>query len=625
MKMFDQLDEAALFVLSISEGVLKIAAPLGLGKANQLLNIIYDQSKKSSRELEIYSALSLDTPKYKSALEKKLLEPFIKRHFGDYPKLQYVSDLQNKEVPSHIKIHEFYFLAGQFAEVREAQQNYISLNYTHAAQGLAARGLQVIIQIIAKRQTKHGASYSLSCNPDLTLDLFDLYRAQNKKIYIIGVVHPDLPFLGGDAEVTENFFDAIVESPDLCQPLFALPRNPIDQVDHFIGLHASQMVQDDGTIQIGIGSLSDSLVHWLLVRQQQNVQYKSVVNSFWKFRQPAVGLFRHQDTFVKGLYGTSEMLMDGFMHLRRAKILNRFVFDQDEKKSRYLHAAFFLGSKKLYEWLNNLSEVDYDGLSMTRVSKVNDLYDPHELALRRQRKNARFFNTAMQVNLLGGVASDTLDNGQVISGVGGQYNFVAMSQELPDSHSVVMLRSTRRKKGKRYSNIVASLGQLTIPRHLRDVVITEYGIANLKGRTDSEVIQSLIEISDSEFQPGLVTWAKKNKKLSDSYTVPDWAAHNTPSNLHSFTKPYASGDLFSEAPFGLDFTNTELRLIKALGALKEKSLIQVFKILLSGIAISNAKFADELAHMKLTKTKTFQDYFLRLVVKSALYAQLKNG
>ncbi len=620
MKTFKNLDETASYVLSLVEGDLKIATPLGLGKANQLVNKIYEHFKNSSfnRNLEIYTALSLDTPVYKSRLEQKLLEPFVKRHFGNYPKLRYVQDLQQNKIPAHIRIHEFYFMAGQFLGISKAQQNYISLNYTYAAKGLADRGLQVIIQIIAKGSATTSHPYSLSCNPDMTLDLYDLYQKRNKKLFIIGVVHPDLPFLDGDAAVNEDFFDAILESPEIDHQLFALPRNPVDAVDHMIGMHAAQLIQDDGTLQIGIGSLSDALIYSTLLRHQNNHQYLAITGDFWGSRKKPDASLLHDNPFAKGLYATSEMLMDGFMHLRKARILKRFVFDQDLKKNLYLHAAFFLGSKELYKWLRDLKGEDYDGLSMTRVSKVNDLYDSHEMALRHQRKNARFFNTCMQVNLLGSANSDTLDEGQVISGVGGQYNFVAMSQELDDSRSILMLRSTRTKGGKRYSNIVTTNGQVTIPRHLRDMIVTEYGIANLKGKSDNEVIQSLIEITDSKFQQRLIRWAQKNKKLNRDYVLPPWASKNTPEEINGFINKYQKQNIFPEDPFGLDFTKTEFKLIKALTLLKQKSKLNIIGLLIKCLFVSSKAYAEELRHLKLDNVRGLKDFYERLIVVSAL-------
>lgn len=617
MKKINSLDEAARYVMSLVEGDFKIAFPLGLGKANQLANIIYDTVKKQSeRKLEIYSALSLDVPQPQSSLEKKLLQPFLDRHFGEnYPRLKYVEDLSQSRVPDHISIHEFYFAAGQFLNTPSAQQNYISLNYTHAARGIYNRGLQILIQMISPLNLRTH-KYSLSSNPDMTLDLADIYKSQNKKLYIIGVVHPDMPFLGGEAEVDASFFDAIVDTPEVHHQLFAVPRTPIDETDHMIGLHASQLIKDDGTLQIGIGSLSEALVYWIIKRNNDNLNYKNITQHFWSNHLLPEILHLENSVFEKGLYGTSEMIMDGFMHLRREKILKRQIFDHDESRKRYLHGAFFLGSKKLYHWLRQLTEEDFSGLSMTRVSKINDLYDANEMSLRRQRKNARFFNTCMQVDLLGAVASDTLETGQVVSGVGGQFNFVSMSQELPDSHSILMLRSTRTKKGKRVSNIIPCVGRTTIPRHLRDIIITEYGIAYLHGRSDAEVIKSLIEISDSEFQPELVKWAKNNKKIEDEYSIPEKARHNTPQKIKKFITVYK--DFFPEDPFGSDFSDIELRLIRSLSHFKEKPKIKALWIILRHFFVSAKKCEKELEHMKLLKAGTLRDFFEQRIVIGAL-------
>ena len=88
----------------------------------------------------------------------------------------------------------------------------------------------------------------------------------------------------------------------------------------------------------------------------------------------------------------------------------------------------------------------------------------------------------MMLTTLGAAISDGLADGRVVSGVGGQYNFVAMAHALPGARSMLCVRSTRRKDGRLSSNIVTSYGHCTIPRHLRDIAITEYGIADLRGR-----------------------------------------------------------------------------------------------------------------------------------------------
>jgi len=620
-RYFDSLQEANNHLFSILPKQIHCAIPLGLGKPNQLVNLIYNTAKNdSSIKLKISTALSLEVPHPKAKLEKNFIHPYSKRHFGeDYPELHYTQDTKARKIPDNISVHEFYIQAAQNINIPTSQRNYTSLNYTHVAQNLFDDNLQVIVQLVAAKTENGKTTYSLSCNPDLTLDLVDLFKLHKKKLVMVGVVHPTLPYIGGDAEVESDFFDVVVVSPEVKHKLFALPQMPLEPADYLIGLYASQFLKDDGTIQIGIGSLSDAIVHATVLRQKDNFFYQDIIQKLWGAKvKPKVNLY--VDKFVTGLYGTSEMVTDAFMHLRQAGVLTREIYDLDENKKRYLHGAFYLGSEKFYKWLCELSEEDRLGFSMTRVSKVNDLYDHHEWALRRQRKNACFFNTCMTVDLLGGAAADTLPTGQVISGVGGQYNFVAMSHELPDSRSILMLRSTHNKNGKITSSIGWGFAHLTIPRHLRDVVITEYGIANLRGRTDEDVICALIEISDSKFQDDLVKTAKKYGKIRQSYQIPEWAKQNTPENLKKFMKQFKPGT-FPAFPFGTDFTPDEQKLVLALTQLKQaqsKPLL-VAQTFIRGLKHGQgSSFQSAVQRMSLNKPRSVADWVYKNLVIGAL-------
>ena len=97
---------------------------------------------------------------------------------------------------------------------------------------------------------------------------------------------------------------------------------------------------------------------------------------------------------------------------------------------------------------------------------------------------------------LGAAVSDGLDDGRVVSGVGGQYNFVAMAHALPGGRSALLLRSTREAGGEAESNIRWNYGHTTIPRHLRELYITEYGIADLRGQPDEDCIVAMAGVSD---------------------------------------------------------------------------------------------------------------------------------
>jgi hypothetical protein len=133
-----------------------------------------------------------------------------------------------------------------------------------------------------------------------------------------------------------------------------------------------------------------------------------------------------------------------------------------------------------------------------------------------------------------------------------------------------MLRSTRSKQGKTSSNILGHYGHITIPRHLRDVVITEYGIADLRGRTDWEVIAALLNITDSRFQEELMRAAQKSGKLPRDYRIPDAFRNNRPERLAEQISGFKAQGLFPAFPFGTDMTEVEIALGKTLQALKAK-------------------------------------------------------
>jgi hypothetical protein len=207
--------------------------------------------------------------------------------------------------------------------------------------------------------------------------------------------------------------------------------------------------------------------------------------------------------------------------------------------------------------------------AMTSVMFVNHLFGDPALAA-AQRRDARFLNTTMMVTLNGGACSDALEDGRVVSGVGGQYNFVAMSHELAGARSILMLRSTRSKGGKATSNIVGHYGHITIPRHLRDLVITEYGIADLRGKSDKDIIAELLKVTDSRFQDELLGHAKRVGKIPADYEIAPAFRNNTPERLAAALKPFQAKGYFPSFPFGTDFTPEEIVLGKTLKALKAK-------------------------------------------------------
>ncbi|MEO7063157.1 MAG: acetyl-CoA hydrolase/transferase C-terminal domain-containing protein [Dokdonella sp.] len=639
------LDDAIDLILARGGDRLAIAAPLGLGKPNHLLNALYHRVKTDgTRHLTIYTALSLDPPQAGNDLERRFLAPFAERQFGaNYPRLDYVVDLKANRLPANIRVQEFYFQSGAMLGSARAQRDYASVNYTQVARDLAdGEPLHAIVQLVARRGSGSTARCSLSCNPDLILDTLDAIAVRGKpRPLVIGVVHPDLPFLGGDAEVGADWFDALIEDSEPKQPLFALPLSAVDLTEYAIGLHASVLVRDGGTLQIGIGALSDAIVQGLLLRHRRNADYIDVLRAL-RGDEPArddpAALVGGVAPFAHGLYGASEMIMDGFMHLRQAGILTRKVYDDIEvqraidagiavaperlRGGHYLKGAFFLGSKAFYAWLRELEGDDYAGLAMSRVSDVNQLYGRHEQLDALQRRDARFFNTCMIATVLGAAASDALEDGRVVSGVGGQYNFVAMAQAIEGGRSILLLRATRESHGRVKSNIRWSYGHTTIPRHLRDIYITEYGVADLRGKSDEACVRAMLAISDARFIDELADAAKRAQKLPRDFRVPDAWRRNTPATLRAVLAPFCASGLLAQFPFGSDFTPIERRLVPALLWLKRNMGERRRWPSLLAAAIAPGRSADAekcLARLELGSGKrSLRERLLARVVRGAL-------
>ena len=130
-----------------------LGIPLGIGKPNPLVNALYRRVKADPNlRLKILTAITVETPKGSSDLERRFLEPFVERVFGNYPDLDYAVDLRTGQVPPNVEVAEFFFKPGGFLNVPMQQQNYISTNYTHAARDLMDNGINVLAQQVAERE-----------------------------------------------------------------------------------------------------------------------------------------------------------------------------------------------------------------------------------------------------------------------------------------------------------------------------------------------------------------------------------------------------------------------------------------------------------------------------------------
>ena len=655
--------EAAVDIILQRAGPrIVLAIPLGIGKPNPLVNALYRRVKAdASLHLKILTALSLQRPVGHSDLERRFLQPFAERVFGDYPDLDYVGDALRQTLPPNIEVYEFFMKTGDYLGNPPAQQHHIYCNYSHVARDMKAHGVNVIAQAITLDESELEPRYSLSSNPDVTLDLLDLYpQGDPGAPLVVGVVNRKMPFMPNDALVPASRFDLLLDDPRCTHDLFCVPNMKVDLQEYAIALWASTLVPDGGTLQIGIGALGDGIAQALIVRDRHNADYRQMLADLQG--APGAELPSGSDLaqFDKGLYGCSEMFVNGFLWLIRADIIRREVYDdlalqrlvsqkqigvevtpqtlvQLQRAGRIgteltaddvaflkrhgifkpqvqwvdaelggelrvadqvlpaslapgpafdrlcqaclgtslgggfiAHGGFFLGPRDFYQTLRDMPAPQKLRINMSRIRFINELLGHEELA-RLQRKDARFINTTMMVTLLGAAVSDGLDSGQIVSGVGGQYNFVAMGHALPDARSILLLHSWRSHHGKVTSNIIWNYAHTTIPRHLRDMVITEYGVADLRGQADVEVIKRLLAIADSRFQDELLATAKMNGKVELEYEIPQAQRNNRPEVIEARLQRWHDAGLLPDFPLGTDFTDDELVIVGALTRLQHSA------------------------------------------------------
>lgn len=695
-----------------------LGLPLAIGKPIAFVNALYLRAKSDpSITLQIETGISLELPKAKTPLEQKFLGPFVEREFAGVPELLYIKDLRSNSLPDNVTVFEFFFKAGSFLNSKQ-QLNYTSTNYTHAVRDLLDKGVNVVAQLMAERVCDGVTTYSLSSNSDLALDMMaevEALRKEGRDLVCVAEINSNLPFMRNDAEVGEDLVDYVLTSQPQDYPLFAVPEAPISNADHMIGFYASNLVKDGGTLQLGIGSLCSAMTHSLLMRHNNNVSFNQVFDDLKVAEKfPVVKKVGQRNIFTRGLYGCSELMVDGFVHLYKAGILSRQVFSDATVQTllnndsisthvdihtltcllkhqvisvkltsfdltylqkigvfkpevslsqgtlscgehhctadlsqpdvlawisdyalgdellggTVMHGAFFIGPKTFYQALHDFTERDHAKFCMTSVKYVNDLYN-HFLGNERikqlQRKEARFVNSAMMVTLDGSVISDALESGQVVSGVGGQYNFVAQSHQLRDARSIIKLHSCCVRNGKLQSNVLFNYGHTTIPRQLRDIIVTEYGIADLRGKPDHIVYTELIKIADSRFQPELLQQAKAAGKVARDYEIPEAFTQNYPAIIDALCAKYRSADLFPKYPNGSSFTDTELKIVKALKVLAGKGQTKTGKLKMVFEALTSQKPTRDmqvfLQRMNLEKPQGFTEWMAQRLLSKEIRNQ----
>jgi acyl-CoA hydrolase len=248
----------------------------------------------------------------------------------------------------------------------------------------------------------------------------------------------------------------------------ALPDAAPSEVEHAIAAHAAAFISDGATLQTGIGGIADAIARTLAERGG-------------------------------GDYGVhSEMFTSGLFALHRAgKVSNHRKGLHDGVSI----CTFAMGSRALYDWLGG------DGRELVRFLPVELVNDPATIARNRSLVS---INGALSVDLVGQVVADQV-GGRQYSGIGGHEEFVAGAAFSEGGRSLICLPSQAHTKGGATSRIVPAFAPgvcVTTPRHQVDVVITEYGAAELAGKTNDARREAMIAIAHPDVRAELASAAR---------------------------------------------------------------------------------------------------------------------
>lgn len=341
-----------------------------------------------------------------------------------------------------------YFLGGSTRDaVAEGRAEYLPCFFHLYPRMLMERGGVDVLLISVSEPDEHGY-----CSMGVGIDHLPAFRDSAK--LVIAQMNKNMPRVMGDSFIHLRDIDIIVEE-DTPMPILTPPT--ITDVERKIGEYCASLVNDGDTLQLGIGGIPDAVVTFL------------------------------KDKKDLGLH--TEMASDGVVDLIKNGVINN--------KKKTIHrgksiATFAAGTQKLYNFLDNNPCFELHG--------VNHVNDPYVIA---QNDNMVSINSAIQIDLMGQVNAEVV-KGMQFSGVGGQVDFIRGATMSKGGRAIIALPSTA--AGGKISKIVPFIDHgavVTTPRTEINYVVTEYGIAQLWGRSLKERAKALIAIAHPNFRAEL--------------------------------------------------------------------------------------------------------------------------
>lgn len=362
------------------------------------------------------------------------------------------------ETVEHVRPVALFFGGATRAGGQAGWIDYIP-NYFSEIPSLIERGdiASDVVFSMASPMDQHGY-FSLSLGTDYTMAAMARARA------IVLEVNPNVPFANGDCHVHISDVTALVESEE---PILEVGLPVIGEVQQAIGKYVADLIEDGSTLQIGYGAIPDAVVIQLTQKHDLGIH--------------------------------TEMIGDGILTLvESGAVTNRKKTHLPGK----MVATFALGSKKLYAFMHRNP--------MLEMHPVNFTNDPY-LAAQNDRLIA--INATMQVDLLGQCGSESIGD-LPYSGTGGQVDFVRAANRSRDGKAFIVVPSTAKSGSiSRIVPVLASGTHVTTSKNDVNYVVTEYGVAQLRGKSAKQRAQELIAITHPDFRSELREAAKRLRLL----------------------------------------------------------------------------------------------------------------
>ena len=362
------------------------------------------------------------------------------------------------ETVEHVR-HVAYFFGG--ASRPGGQEGWIDFipAYFSELPVLIERGLTPadLVFSMASEMDEHGY-FSLSLGTDYTMAAIARARA------VVLEVNPNVPFANGNCHIHISQVTALIEND---APILEVGLPKIGPVQEAIGKYVAEFIDDGATLQIGYGGIPDAVVMQLTHKHDLGIH--------------------------------TELIGDGIMTLVEAGAVSNQRKNYQRGK---MLATFALGSKKLYRFMNRNPALEMHPVNFTNDPSLAGLND-----------NLIAINATMQVDLIGQCGSESLGF-TPYSGTGGQADFVRAANRSRGGKAFIVLPATA--KADTISRIVPTLSagtHVTTSKNDINYVVTEYGVAQLRGKSAKQRAEALIAIAHPDFRAELRAAAHEMKLI----------------------------------------------------------------------------------------------------------------